>query len=131
MQGLLVLIAAGLLMFAGYTWGRVDGFDDGSRSDEIGAPDKPGALEIVVPALLGASALTGALLLQGNGGLRMPSPARLDDLAGRVEQVAVERAEQSAAANPSLEEQAAEAKSLDPDPSAAAAKPSSSPRTEA
>jgi hypothetical protein len=109
-QGLLVLIAAGLLMFAGYSLGRSSGYEDGTRSDEVGAPTKPGTSEVVVPALLGLATLTGALLLQGSGGIRMPSPARLDDLAGRAEQVAVERAEKTAAENPTIEEQSAEAR---------------------
>jgi hypothetical protein len=109
-QGLLVLIAAGLLMFAGYSLGRSSGYEDGQRSDEIGAPSKPDTFEVVVPALLGLATLTGALLLQGSGGIRMPSPARLDDLAGRAEQVAVERAEKTASENPTIEEQDAEAR---------------------
>lgn len=109
-QVLLVLIAAGLLMFAGYSLGRVSGYEDGTRSDEIGAPSEPDTLEVVVPAILGLATLTGALLLQGSGGIRMPTPARLDDLAGRAEQIAVERAEKTAAENPSLEEQAAQEK---------------------
>ena len=107
-QILLVLIAGGLLMFAGYSLGRASGYEDGTRSEEIGAPDKPDASEVVVPALLGLATLTGAVLLQGSGGIRMPSPARLDDLAGRAEQVAVERAEKTAAENPTIEEQEAE-----------------------
>ncbi len=109
-QALLVLIAAGLLLFAGYALGRVSGYEDGTRAEEIGAPTKPDTLEVVVPALLGLATLTGAVWLQGPGGIRMPTPARLDDLAGRAEQVAVERAEKTAAENPSLDEQAAAAR---------------------
>ncbi len=103
-------------MFAGYGLGRVNGYDEGARSDEIGAPSKPETLEIVVPALLGLATLGGALFLQGDGGIRMPTPARLDDLAGRAEQVAVERAEKTAAENPTLEEQATKAEQGDLDP---------------
>lgn len=102
-------------MFAGYSLGRVNGYEDGTSSDEIGAPTKPGAMEVVVPALLGLATLTGALLLQGSGGIRMPSPARLDDLAGRAEQVAVERAEKAAAKNPTIDEQSAEQRGRDPE----------------
>ncbi len=96
-QALLVMIAAGLLMFAGYSLGRSSGYDDGRRSGEIGAPSEPSFAEVLVPGLLGLGALTGALLLQGQGGIRMPTPARLDELAGRAEQVAIDRAEEAAA----------------------------------
>ena len=110
-QGLLVLIAAGLFMFAGYSLGRSSGYDDGRRAGEIDAPSEPSFAEVLVPGLLGLGALAGALLLQGQGGIRMPTPARLDELAGRAEQVALSRAEEAAAANPSLDEQAVEAES--------------------
>lgn len=99
-QGLLVLIAAGLLIFAGFAWGRSSGYELGRRSDDLGAPSKPSAAEVIVPALLGLGALTGALLLQGPGGIRMPTPARLEELAGRAERVAIDRAEEAAATNP-------------------------------
>ena len=99
-QGLLVVIAAGLLMFAGYGLGRSRGYDEGSQKGELGAPDEPGLAEVLVPALLGLSALGGALLLQGQGGIRMPTPARLEELAGRAEQAAIDKAESVAATNP-------------------------------
>ncbi len=42
-------------------------------------------------------AIGGALLLQDpRGGVRLPTPARLDELAGRAEAAAVERAERHA-----------------------------------
>lgn len=99
-QGLLVLIAAGFLLFAGFALGRSSGYDEGKRSDELGAPSEPGVVEVVVPALLGIGALVGALLLQGQGGIRMPTPARLEELAGRAERVAIDKAEEAAASNP-------------------------------
>lgn len=99
-QGLLVLIAAGLFMFAGYALGKSAGYDEGRRADEIGAPAEPSFAGVVVPALLGLGALGGALYLQGQGGIRMPSPARLDELAGRAEQVAINRAEEAATSDP-------------------------------
>ena len=108
-QGLLVLIAAGLLMFAGYALGKSAGYDDGRRAEEIGAPEEPSLSAVLVPALLGLGALVGALYLQGQGGIRMPTPARLDELAGRAEKVAIDRAEKTAATNPSVEEQKAQA----------------------
>ena len=99
-QGLLVMIAAGLLMFAGYSLGRSSGYEDGQRSGEVGAPAEPSFGEVAVPSLLGLGALAGALLLQGQGGIRMPTPARLDELAGRAEQAAIARAEEAAASAP-------------------------------
>lgn len=107
-QGLLVLIAAGLLLFAGYSLGKSAGYDEGRRADDLGAPEKPSFAEVLIPALLGLGALGGAVYLQGPGGVRMPTPARLEELAGRAERVAIDRAEETAAENPSLEEQAAE-----------------------
>ena len=106
-QGLLVLIAGGLLLFAGYALGKSAGYDEGRRANDLGGPEKPSFTEVLIPALLGLGALGGAVYLQGQGGIRMPTPARLDELAGRAEQVALERAEEVAAQNPSLEEQAA------------------------
>ena len=96
-QILLVLIAAGLLMFAGFTWGRASGFDEGRRAKEVGPPARPSATQVVVLGVLGVGALLGALLLQGGPEtVRIPSPARLDELAGRAESAAVERAGKAA-----------------------------------
>ena len=100
MQGLLIVIAAGLLMFAGYALGRSSGFSDGQKAGELGGPSKPSTGEVVVPGLLGLGALAGALLLQGQGGIRIPSPARLEELAGRAEKVALDKAEEAATTNP-------------------------------
>ena len=94
MQGLLVVIAAGLLLVAGYQWGRSE---DASAS---GSPS-PSAMQVVALALLGTASFAGAISLQGRGGIRIPTPARLDELAGRAEKVAIERAEQAAAEKPS------------------------------
>jgi hypothetical protein len=95
MQALLVLIAAGLLIFAGYSWGRASGFDAGRR-DDVDAPRRPSALQPVVLAVLGAGALVVALGLGSPDGIRIPTPARLDELAGRAESTAVQRAERAA-----------------------------------
>jgi hypothetical protein len=97
MQVVLVTIAAALLMFAGYTWGRADGYDAGRRSTEVGGPARPSAVQVLVLCALGLGALAGAYALGGPGGVRIPSPARLDELAGRAEATAVERAEKQAA----------------------------------
>lgn len=95
-QILLVLTAAGLLLFAGYALGRSSGFDAGTRAGEIDAPRAPSGVQTVVLGVLGFTALGGALLLQGDGTVRIPTPARLEELAGRAERQAIERAEEVA-----------------------------------
>ena len=96
MQALLVLVAVGLLMLAGYSWGRASGYDAGRRAGEIGAPREPTMGATVVLAVFGMGALAGAYILGGPEGVRIPSPARLEELAGRAEDVAVQRAERAA-----------------------------------
>ena len=100
-QLLLVLFAAGLFVFAGYSFGRQAGYEDGRRAGEIDAPSEPSRIQAVVLVVLGGVALGGASLLGGAGGaVRIPTPARLDDLAGRAESVALQRAEEAAAESP-------------------------------
>ena len=89
----LVSIAAALLMLAGYSLGRVKGFDEGRAATRVGAPAAPSAAKSVVIAVLGLGALGAAVLLQGQGGVRLPVPARLEELTGRAESTAIERAE--------------------------------------
>lgn len=93
---LLIVAAGALLMFAGYSWGRASGYDSARAAGELGAPRRPSSVQTVVLVVLGGVALGGAVLLQGPGGVKLPTPARLDELAGRAEQVAVERAEKVA-----------------------------------
>ena len=95
-QLLLVVIAAGLFAFAGYSFGRISGYSDGKRAGEVGPPPRPGASETIVLGALGAGALVTAWLLQKDGIVRVPTPAKLDELAGRAEQAAIERAEEIA-----------------------------------
>jgi hypothetical protein len=97
-QVLLVVTAAGLLLFAGYAWGRSAGYDAGARAHEIDAPRPPSGAQTIVLAVLGLTALGGAVVLQGDGTVRIPTPARLDELAGRAERQAIERAEEAAEA---------------------------------
>jgi hypothetical protein len=97
MQVLLVVIAAALFTFAGFTWGRAAGYDDGRRAQEIGGPTRPSGIQVVVLGALGAGALICAFLLGGPSGVRIPTPARLDELAGRAEDAAVEKVEGRAA----------------------------------
>jgi hypothetical protein len=105
-QILLILISAGLLMFAGYAWGESSGYDQGRRAQELGAPAEPSATQVIVLGVLGVGALIGALLLQGGPEtVRIPTPSRLDELVGRAEVAAVDRAgkvavEQSGAHEP-------------------------------
>jgi hypothetical protein len=96
MQALLVVVAAGLLMLAGYSWGRASGFDAGKRANEVGGPKEPGLGATIVLGAFGLGALAGAFVLGGPEGVRIPSPARLDELVGRAEAVAVEKAESAA-----------------------------------
>lgn len=95
-QLLLALFAIGLFVFAGYSLGRATGFDQGKRANEIDAPREPSVGQAAVLSLVGLIALGGASLLGGPGGVRIPTPARLDDLAGRAESVAVQKAEEAA-----------------------------------
>ena len=96
MQVLLVLLATGLLLFAGFSLGRKDGFEAGTRAGTVDAPRSPSAVQVVVLTMMGLTAFGGAFLLGGPGAVRVPTPARLEELAGRAEQAAIERAEEAA-----------------------------------
>jgi hypothetical protein len=100
-QVLLVAIAAGLLFFAGYSLGRVEGYDSGRRANDLGAPRSPSVVQSVVLVSLGLGSLTAAFLVQGDRTVRIPTPARLEELTGRAEAAAVERAERVGSRNPS------------------------------
>jgi hypothetical protein len=81
MQALLVLIAAGLLCFAGYSYGVRAGFDDGTEASEaLSAPRSPAMSQTVVLIVLGLGALGGAVGLQTEGGVRLLTPARLREM---------------------------------------------------
>lgn len=95
-QILLVLTAGALIALAGYSYGRVAGYEDARRSDALDAPRRPSIVQPIVLVALGGVALGAAFLLQDpRGGVRMPTPARLDEFAGRAEQAAIEKAERS------------------------------------
>jgi hypothetical protein len=98
-QGLLVVLGAGLLLFAASQWARSHDFEEPRADRAAGGPTAPSMGEVAALAVLGLTGLGAAWLLQGPGGIRIPTPARLDELAGRAEAVAVERAEQSAASD--------------------------------
>ncbi|MEA2510456.1 MAG: hypothetical protein QOG21_2538 [Actinomycetota bacterium] len=89
----LVIVAAALLMLAGYSQGRATGFQQGRAASQVGAPASPSSSKTVVIVILGFGALGAAVLLQGQAGVRLPVPARLEELTGRAESVAIERAE--------------------------------------
>jgi TRAP-type C4-dicarboxylate transport system permease small subunit len=95
-QALLILFATGLLLFAGYTWGRASGYDAGRRADALDAPASPSGVQTAVLVALAGMSLGAAVALQG-GGVKVPTPARLEELTGRAEAAAVERAEKQAA----------------------------------
>jgi len=94
-QALLVLCAAGLLLFAGYSWGLSSGYERGARASGIDPPTRSSTSQTVVLGVLAVVALGAALALQGSG-VRIPVPARLDDLTARAEKAAVDRAERVA-----------------------------------
>ena len=100
-QMLLILTAAGLLAFAGYSYGRADGYEAGQRATEIDAPREPSNIQTLVLVILGAAAFGAAALLQDTSTVRVPTPAKLDELAGRAERVAIEKAEEVAKAQSS------------------------------
>ncbi|MQB00430.1 MAG: hypothetical protein GEU78_09090 [Actinobacteria bacterium] len=95
-QVLMALLAVGLLTFAGYTAGRATGFEEGRRAAAIDAPAEPSTVQTVSLVVLGALLLGAAFALQAQGGLRMPTPARLDELATRAEATAIDRAARAA-----------------------------------
>jgi hypothetical protein len=89
----LIAVAAGLLILAGYSQGRVNGFELGRSNNTVAAPAAPSTSKSIVIAILGLGALGAAMLLQADGGVRLPVPARLEELTGRAESAAIERAE--------------------------------------
>lgn len=91
MQGLLFLIAAGLLLFAGYSLARVIGFEEARAGARLDAPRKPSPAQPIVLFLLSGVAAGAAAALGGRGVVRAPTPARLEELAGRAEAQAVAR----------------------------------------
>jgi hypothetical protein len=100
-QIILVLLAAGLLMFAGYSLGRARGFDEGRSADELSAPKKPSSVQTIVLAALGLGALGAAIALQAPGGVRLLTPAKLLEMeeSGAVGPVHVAEEEGTEAAD--------------------------------
>lgn len=95
-QVLLVLISGALMVFAGYSLGRVDGFRTAQASTSFDRPRPPSVAQPVVLMILGAVAIVAAASLQKGESVRMPTPARLDEFVGRAERTAIEKAEREA-----------------------------------
>lgn len=79
MQILLAVLGASLFVFAGYSWGRVAGFEAARRAGDIDAPRPPSTAQALVLLGLGVAAIGGAALLQESVP-RLPQPSRLDRL---------------------------------------------------
>ena len=94
-QILMVLLGGGLLLYSGYSLGLASGYRTGRQADDLGAAKPPPLAQSLVLATLGTGALVAAVSLQGSGGVRIPTPARLEELAGRAEAVATARAEEA------------------------------------
>jgi hypothetical protein len=88
----LVLVAAGLLMFSGFSLGRSSGIEAARHSDGLTPVKPPSIVQTATLGALGLVALAGALSLQGSG-VRIPTPARLDELTGRAQGAFEEKAE--------------------------------------
>ena len=101
-QVLLVLVAGGLMMLAGYSLGRVNGYRTALRSEAFDRPRPPSALQPAVLVVLGGIAIAAAAGLQERSTVRLPTPARLDEFAGRAEGAAIEKAQQIADETKSL-----------------------------
>jgi hypothetical protein len=111
-QVLLVLIAGGLLVFAGYSMGQSSGYERGQKSDELGAPSKPGVSQTIALTILGLAFLGGAFAIQSEGGVRLLTPARLRDMELRGEGAPIRMEEApnaDAATTPPSSEEAADA----------------------
>jgi len=97
-QAILVLLGAALLMFAGFSLGRSSGYEAGRNAAEVDAPREPSDAQTVVLAILGLAALGGALAVQGDGGVRLLTPARLAEMEKGAGPVAFDKAPEGAEA---------------------------------
>ena len=95
-QLLLVLLSGGLMMFAGYSLGRVHGYDLAQQGSSFDRPRQPSLAQPLVLVVLGGVTILAAGALGGGGTVRVPTPARLDEFVDRAERAAIERAEKSA-----------------------------------
>ena len=102
-QIFLIVIAAGLLLFAGYSLGRSSGYDRGLKADELGAPPRPAVSQTIVLVILGLGALAGSLAIQSEGGVRLLTPARLRDMELRGEGIPIEMEDEATPPPPAAE----------------------------
>lgn len=91
MQLLLIALGVGLATFA-----IVAAAGTGDRPDPRTFARAGSVAQPVVLGVLALVAWAAAWLLADGRGVRIPTPARLDELAGRAEQVAIARAEEAA-----------------------------------
>jgi hypothetical protein len=67
-QMLMVILGAGLLVYAGYSLGVASGYRSGRRAGDLGAPAPPPFTQTLVLAVLGAGSLGGACRARRGGG---------------------------------------------------------------
>lgn len=94
-QLLLIVIGVGLVAFALMSMSEVGRRPDPGTLGRAGSRAQP-----VVLGLLALITWGAAWLLTDGRGVRIPTPARLDELAGRAEQAAIEKAEAVATEEP-------------------------------
>jgi hypothetical protein len=93
MQIIFVSFACAAIVWAIFSFADVVGHESATRFD---APAPPSWGQPIALVLLGAVSLGAAFILQDGRSVRIPTPAKLDELAGRAEATAVERARQIA-----------------------------------
>ena len=95
-QIILVLVALGLIAFAGFSFMEVIGYEAPSGGASFEQPRAPSLVQPVVLALLGAASMAVAASLGLGRTVKLPTPARLEEFVGRAEGAAIERAELTA-----------------------------------
>ena len=95
-QIILVLVAVGLIVFAGSSFLEVVDYEAPSGGASFERPRAPSLVQPVVLALLGAASMAVAASLGLGRTVKLPTPARLEEFVGRAEGAAIERAELTA-----------------------------------
>ena len=95
-QVLLVVFGVGLLVFAVMSFLDTIGYEPVRTID---APREPSLVQPIVLTVVGAIFFGGGLLLGGRT-VRVPTPARLEELVGRAESVALEKAAEASREDP-------------------------------
>lgn len=94
-QALLILFGLGLFVFAAFSFQDLVRFDPAQDAGSFDSPRAPSVVQPLVLLAIGSVFLAGGILLGGRT-VRVPTPARLEELVGRAESVALERAEDAA-----------------------------------